>query len=70
MGKFPSQPNNPREYVNAITLRSRKQVTEIERKGMESRAKSEQIQEKYEKQKTDEQEPEQMKTPYLPFLKG
>ena len=30
MGKLPSQPENPREHVKAITLRSGKQLPDIE----------------------------------------
>ena len=70
MGKFPSQPKNPREHVNAITLQSGKQAPEIKCKGKESRAESEQIQEKDEKQKKDEQEPKQMRTHVYLSLKG
>ena len=41
-------------------------MLEIECKGKESRFESKQIQEKDDKQKTDEQEPKQMKIPFLP----
>ena len=67
MGKFPSQPENPWEHVNEITLRNEKQLPEIKDKDEEPKAESEQLHEKEEKLKGDEQEPNQMKIPYLPF---
>ena len=69
MGKFPSQTKNPREHVNAITLRSGIQLPEVEQKIKESKAEPYQLPKEREKPMNNEldQEPKMTKTPYLLF---
>ena len=43
MGKFSSQTENPREHVNAVTLRSGKQLPEVEHKINESKSEPDQL---------------------------
>ena len=69
MGKFSSQTKNPREHVNAVTLRSGKQLPEVEHKIKESKAEPDQVPKEGEKPKINEldQEPKKTKMPCLPF---
>ena len=62
-GHFPSQPQNPREYAQAITLRSGKNLPEVEVKDKEQKAEPETVL----KKQTDAQEQKEVKTPCLPF---
>ena len=44
IGHFPSQPENPKEHAKAVTLRSGKQLPEVEHKIEEKRDESKQDQ--------------------------
>ena len=69
MGHFPSQPENPREHINVITLRSRRQLPEVDDKIKELKNEPDQLPKEGEKPRSNEldQEPKKTKTPCLPF---
>ena len=62
-GHFPSQPQNPREHAQAITLRSGNNLPEAEVKDKEQKAEPETVP----KKQIDAQEQKEIKTPCLPF---
>ena len=62
-GHFPSQPQNPREQAQAITLRSGKNLPEAEVKNKEQKAELKKVL----KKQTEAQQQKEVKTPCLPF---
>ena len=72
-GKLHSQPENPREHVNAIILRSEKQLPEVKIKKEEKKVaknvhkEEKQTQEYIEKKKSKKEEVPKTITPPLPF---
>ena len=62
-GHFPSQPQNTREQAQAITLRSERNLPDVELKNKEQEAEPEITQ----KTQIDVQEPKEVKTQCLPF---
>lgn len=62
-GHFPSQSQNPREHAQAITLRSGKNLPEVEVKDKDQEAEPETTP----KKQIDTQEQKEVKTPSLPI---
>ena len=69
IGKFPIQIENLKEHVNAVTLRSGKQLPEVKHKIEESKAEPNQVPKEVEKLRSNEldQEPKKTKIPFFPF---
>ena len=67
-GHFPSQPENPREHVNTITLRSRRQMPKVEHKIKETKAEPDQLPKEGEKPNINELDQDPKKTKNLFYL--